>query len=695
LLEIQIFVLLTNKNSNMKKIILLLCSLWLVLGLQAQTFSDDFESYTANSKLGPQSTAWTTWSGADGGADDVNVLTTDNHTPGGTKSIYFTSNSASGGPSDVVLPFTGAPLKTGRFTFTSWFKVPAGKNAYFNFQANVVVGQIWALDVNMNTDSTITFANTTSGLLLSGTYPQNEWFELTIDVNQNTSVWEPLINGTSLGKFSNPVNISSIDLYPINAQSKFWVDDVSYTVTPYVLPQRNAAANGINVSNGLVGQTRTASVTVRNIGIDKITSFDLLVTDNKGTSDTIQVTGVNINSLARYTVPVSTPFTLDTGVNTFTAIVSNVNGAGPDGDITDDTTNITITPVRPAPGKVVVLEEGTGTWCQWCPRGAVFMDLMAEKYHGYVASIAVHNFDPMTVDEYDSEIGFLAYPSSHVDRNGVDFDPSELESPFLNRIADAPAVSIVNGASFNSITRELKISLTTTVLRDIIGDFKIASVITEDSVRGTTSDYAQANAYAGGAAGPMGGYELLPNPVPAAQMFYNHVARAITPSYYGFPYTPGGSADSGQVYNHIIHYVIPDDWDINQLHVIGLIIDPSGGINNASSTTLAEAIANGLDSIPAVEINTGANDLPQVDALINLYPNPASDQAILSLNVPNESSVQVALYGMDGTVVARKDYGRLSGGMLLPIEVSQLPSGLYFVNVIIGGRTTVMKLVKP
>ena len=679
----------------MKKTILVVCSLWLILGLNAQTFSDDFESYTAGIKLGPQSTAWTTWSGADGGTDDVNVVTTDNHTAGGTKSIYFTSTSVNGGPADVVLPFSGAPLKTGRFSFTSWIKVSTGKSAYFNFQANTVIGQVWALDCNMTTDGAITFGNTISGVLLTGEYPQEEWFELTIDVNLNTSVWEPLINGTSLGKFSNPNSISSLDIYPANAQAKFWIDDVSYLVTPYVLPQVNAAANAITVSNGLVGQIRTASVTIRNIGIDRITSFDLMVTDNKGTSDTIQVTGVNILSLATYNVAVSTPFTLDTGVNTFTAIVSNVNGVGNDGDIADDTTNTTIIPVSPAPGKIVVLEEGTGTWCQWCPRGAVFMDIMAEKYHGYVASIAVHNFDPMTVTAYDSEIGFIAYPSAHVDRNDLDLDPADIESPFLNRIVDAPVVNIVNGASFDSITRELKVSLSTTVLQDIIGDFKIACVITEDSVRGNTSDYAQVNAYAGGAAGPMGGFELLPNPVPAAQMFYNHVARAITPSYQGFPYTAGGSADSGQVFNHVIHYVIPTDWDINQLHLIGLFISPSGAINNASSTTLAAAIANGLDSIPSIEINTGANEMPQVDALISLYPNPASDQAILSLQIANESTVQVALYGMDGMLVVRKDYGKLVGGMLLPIEVSHLPSGMYFVNVIIGGRTTMMKLVKP
>ena len=57
----------------MKKIITL--SFTILVGLsasKAQTFSDDFESYTVGSKLGPQSTNWTVWGGAasEGGTTD-------------------------------------------------------------------------------------------------------------------------------------------------------------------------------------------------------------------------------------------------------------------------------------------------------------------------------------------------------------------------------------------------------------------------------------------------------------------------------------------------------------------------------------------------------------------------------------------------------------------------------------------------
>ena len=37
----------------------------------------------------------------------------------------------------------------------------------------------------------------------------------------------------------------------------------------------------------------------------------------------------------------------------------------------------------------MIAEEGTGTWCTWCPRGAVFMKLMASTYANDFVGIAV------------------------------------------------------------------------------------------------------------------------------------------------------------------------------------------------------------------------------------------------------------------------------------------------------------------
>lgn len=677
----------------MKKIATLTLGCLLSLtAVQAQTFSDDFESYTAGIALGPQSPDWRTWGGAGGGADDANVVTTDNHTTAGAKSIYFSSTSSTGGPQDVVLPFTaGAPLNTGQFSFKTWFKVPTSKTAYFNFQGTSTMGGMYVLDCWMTATGTIQIQNTGT-VVASGTFPTGAWFELEIKANFNSNVWELIIDGVSQGTWSNASNqVWGIDYYPADAQASFWIDDVSYNVIPYTLPALNAAGNLLDISNGLVGSTRFPAVKVRNLGTGVINSFDISISQNGGAPVVMNVTGLTLASLANTIQTYTTPFTLVSGTNTFVCILSNVNGAGADGDSTDDTLTVVLNPVTPAAGKMVVAEEATGTWCQWCPRGAVYMDLMNSKYSGFIAPIAVHNGDPMVVTAYDTGIGALigGYPSALVDRL-PEIDPSAIEGDFLTRIVIAPKAFVVNGANYNTTTRVLNVSVTYTNQAILTGNYKAICVITEDDVTGTTG-YAQSNAYAGGGAGPMGGYELLPNPVPASQMVYDFVARFISPDFTGIPNAQGTTTGVGGVFTWNYTFTLPASYDDSQIHIVGMLVDPTGKIENADYTTIAEAVTNGFVAGSGV----GINDIASApDAQVSIYPNPSSSTASISLNLAKASDVQVAIYAVDGSLIGSKAYGELNGNLNLPVDMTPYTAGIYFVNVTINGNTSVLKFVK-
>lgn len=677
----------------MKKIATLTLGCLLSLtAVQAQTFSDDFESYTAGIALGPQSPDWRTWGGAGGGADDANVVTTDNHTTAGSKSIYFSSTSSTGGPQDVVLPFTaGAPLNTGQFSFKTWFKVPTSKTAYFNFQGTSTMGGMYVLDCWMTATGTIQVQNTGT-VVASGTFPAGTWFELEIKANFNSNAWELIIDGVSQGTWSNASNqVWGIDYYPADAQASFWIDDVSYDVIPYTLPALNAAGNLLDISNGLVGSTRYPAVTVRNLGTGVINSFDLSISQNGGAPVVKNVTGLTLASLANTIQTYTTPFTLVSGANTFVCIISNVNGGGADGDATDDTLTVTVNPVTPAAGKMVVAEEATGTWCQWCPRGAVYMDMMDVKYSGFIAPIAVHNGDPMTNATYDTGIGALigGYPSALVDRL-PEIDPSALEGDFLSRIVVAPKAFVQNGATYNTTTRVLNVSVTYTNQAVLTGNYKAICVITENDVTGTTG-YAQSNAYSGGGAGPMGGFELLANPVPASQMVYDFVARYISPDFTGTPNAQGTTTGVGGVFTWNYTFTLPASYDDSQIHIVGMLVDPTGKIDNADYTTIPEAVTNGY----VVGSGVGINDIADApDAQVSIYPNPTSSTASISLNLTKASDVQVAIYSIDGSLIGSKAYGELNGNMNLPVDMTPYTAGIYFVNVTINGNTSVLKFVK-
>ena len=658
---------------------------------KSQSFSDDFESYTAGSKLGPQSPNWTTWSNGDGGTEDVNVVTTAAHS--GTKSIYFSSTSSTGGPSDVVLPFAG-PHTQGIFEFKAWFKVPTNKTAYFNFQAENTIGTTWAMDCYMNADGSLQI-NNVSTTYITATYPQNQWYQLKIKANLSTNQWEVFVDSTSVGTFSNVTNkIASVDIYPANASASFWVDDVSYSLTPYVLPSTNAAVGAINIPNGLVGQIRKPKISVRNLGVTAITSFDYSLTHKGATiSDTIR--NVNIVSLGELKIDINEDFVLPLNNDTAVLTISNINGLAGDDDSLDNTKTITINTVVPADGKIVLAEEGTGTWCQWCPRGAVFMDMMSKNYEGYFAGVAVHNADPMTLTDYDAAISAAipGYPSILSDRTNV-IDPSDMEADFIQLIQIAPAATIKNGATYDAVTRELKVSLTTTLNQDISGDYRVACVLTQDSVRGTGAAYNQANAYANGAAGPMGGFELLANPVPASKMIYDHVARHISPSFAGYPNAFGASTDSGQSVTYTFTYILPATSNAAKMNIVGMMMDPNGTTVNASTSSINTAVANGY--VIGTEIGgniTGIEKLAGPDA-IRIAPNPGNEVSSVLISLLKEANVQVEIFNMNGAKIATKDYGMLTGDMDLPIQLSELTSGLYLVKVMVDGYPTTLKLVK-
>jgi hypothetical protein len=669
----------------MKKPLLFLIGTFVSTFSFSQLFSDDFEGYAPGSYIGPQSTPWTTWSGTEGGAEDAQV--TNNQASSGTNSIYLSSTSANGGPQDVVLDF-GPLYNSGVFTFQSDIYVNSGKTGYFNFQASQTIGQTWALNVNFNAGDMYIDDGVTSNLVVS-TYPQATWFTLKIEANLTLKVWKAYVDGSLVGTWINGVNaLASTDFFPVQ-NSQFFVDDVSFDHQPYTLSNLNGMMAMANLGGELAGQNVTPKLTVVNAGTTAINSFDVNL-NYGGTNYSQSITGVNISSTSNYAVTLNS-LPLVAGNQVYTATVSNVNGATDDIS-SDDTLVGSINPVVPAVGKMVVSEEGTGTWCQWCPRGSVFMDQFNSKYSQFWAGIAVHNGDPMTVTDYDASFGGLitGYPSALVDR-GNDVDPSGMSPDFLTRVQIAPKAIISNGATWDATTRTLNVSVTADFQASANNNYKLACVLTEDAVTGTGSGYNQSNAYSGGNNGVMGGYEALGNPVPAAQMIYDHVARAIAPSFNGYVNSFPATVNLGDQHTINFSFVIPTTWDENEIHIIGLLIDPQGRIDNAGKATITEAVSNGyVDGSNAGLFEATEN---QLDELVNIYPNPANAQTNIALNLKSTSEVEVRILDLSGKLMAQRNYGLLEGNTNITLFTTAYSSGVYIVETTINGATIQKRII--
>ena len=251
----------------MKKTItlILLFSLLLPVGF-SQSFKDDFDSYNAGDYLGNQGTGWTTWSNSPGTYEDIYIVNDDAFS--GSNSIFYDSPYG-GGPQDIVLPFNGVH-KTGTFKFRSKWKIPYGNSAYFNFQGGASIGSSWALDFYMYDDGSFYVDK------LFGYFPQGQWFELGIDVNFDTNVWEVFIDGVSQGTFSNGVNqVSYLDIFGVNWASQFWIDDVSYCFNNDCKPDLELTSATLNPNPICTNHGSDLTLKLKNYGPDSAKGFNL------------------------------------------------------------------------------------------------------------------------------------------------------------------------------------------------------------------------------------------------------------------------------------------------------------------------------------------------------------------------------------------------------------------------------------
>ena len=365
--------------------------------------------------------------------------------------------------------------------------------------------------------------------------------------------------------------------------------------------------------------------------------------------------------------------TLVSGTMPATATISNVNGSLIDDDPSDDIMTIQITAITPAPGKLVLGEEATGTWCGWCPRGAVALNWMDHDYEGYWQGIAVHNGDLMADPDYDNGMAGLigGYPSGIVDR-GPDIDPSDFKQDFLQRIVIPPSGMITNGAELISgpTGDTLNVSLSVNANAGISGH-KLACIIVEDSVTGTGPDYYQANSYSGGGAGPLvdvdgTDWANMPSNVPASAMIYRHVGRSISPSFLG---TVIPTINAGETTTMCYQFILDPSWDQSKIHIVGMLLDNNNRTDNASSTTINNAISTGYTEcgvLPNAAIELNGPDR------INVFPNPATNNIYIS-NLATASTLKI--YDINGKLVLEK---KVSNNEQL--NISTLTKGVYQIK---------------
>lgn len=257
----------------------------------------------------------------------------------------------------------------------------------------------------------------------------------------------------------------------------------------------------------IYGQKETptqVAMTLRNLGANPISSIDYSYT--QGT-----VTGNGHLDLA---TPLAAYYGLSTTVNlTLQAmptkgdypVVINLDKVN-DQELKGVKSEGNIIVYNVLPKHRAVMEEYTGTWCGWCPRGLVALEVMSRLYPDDFIGLSYHNGDPMAVMEssqFPSSVS--GFPNADIDRRFGSLDPfygvqnegfgiETLWKKCCEVVApasiDAEAAYSDDGKTINAkATMVFPISLTD-------GDrYKVEFVLVADDLHGEGESWLQKNYY--------------------------------------------------------------------------------------------------------------------------------------------------------------------------------------------------------
>ena len=278
--------------------------------------------------------------------------------------------------------------------------------------------------------------------------------------------------------------------------------------------------------------------------------------------------------------------------------------------------------------KNVLLEEITGTWCNNCPSGIYYIDSLHHTYDNVIA-IAVHTDwptqkDPMSYQEYAEKTKLTSAPSANIGRRYTAKNTSEWFQFVEEEMSQQPKANVSVATSFDEESRLLTAVITVTAIENLEGSYTVSGVVCEDAVTGTSAAYNQANVYAQYAYYPMGGFENMPDPIPANRIAYDHVARQLLGTYEG----EGGLTPlaKDQSFAQTFTYYIPEGYDHNYIRVVGMLLDGNGMVDNAGISDYANGKTNAapkFTSTPVVSIPAG------VEYIYNVYAHDTDDRNIV------------------------------------------------------------------
>lgn len=491
---------------------------------------------------------------------------------------------------------------------------------------------------------------------------QPGWNEITLDTPFTISGQEPIAIGykASFAK-AGVVGISN-EKFP-NADHVYYNNQNKWTSTGgsicimATVEGDNMPVNEMMISTLKEFENEDSDLhaytgSVRNVGNNTVETYTITISLDGEEAESITGSPLDVNEEESFI------FTIGSntgGSHTVTAEITSVNNTE-DSYAPNNSASVIFNVQEEQFTRRIVCEEYTGTWCGWCPRGMVGLELMKEDYPDTFIPIAIHSYDDLEIEDLDTsyksfiEDGVDGAPSCNVNRR-LSGDPYyDIRKLYDLEMQNRVHISVEATCDWNADNTALE--LVTTYYSDIDLDnpeLNIAYTITESGIIG----YPQTNYYSDGRNGEFYGWDEKTDPT--LDVTYNDVARALIGGYGGMP-CRNEPMTAFEEYTHKQTIQLPDNIiSPNNIKVIPQIIDgTSGHILNAVAVTPEAAGVHAADaSSSQVSIK--------------------AENGRLSITAEGGNNFQVLVYTTTGQLITSKNF---KNAINIPV-----PSGIYVTIV--------------
>ncbi|RGN44580.1 MULTISPECIES: Omp28-related outer membrane protein [unclassified Bacteroides] len=362
--------------------------------------------------------------------------------------------------------------------------------------------------------------------------------------------------------------------------------------------------------------------------------------------------------------------------------------------------NLNVKNLAFATTKKVVIEEGTGAWCQNCPLGIIALEHLEKQMPDNVISIGIHNNDAYDFEQYYNYLGITAYPSGVINRIDTIYSPMftgtneageavyEFVSPAGNETftdivlreleTNAEAEVTLKDAVYDKSINRIALPTSVNYAVDInSANYNVLYVILEDDlVENQKNNFYNTSHPNLGEWGKGGIYGTL-----YAKYSYKDVARSIVgTSFNGI----SGYIPTSVEANSPVEFEIQSDipvrvTDMDNASVVCMLINANTG--RVVNATRSRFVSGTVD--PSVSIDESTTESQNV-----IIRSEGQD---VTTTFNTDGKAVVTLYNINGYVINQVQT-TVANGETLNVSANGY-SGIIIAKVVVDNQVTVQKLV--